>query len=249
MNEKEDAAKLKALRRELEEKIEEQLPSEMLEEGVRVRVETVTGQEELDPHQAKLVMEALLFAATKPLTVAEIRKAVKSLTPSEITKIIREIQEDFRQNPRSFELIEVAGGFEFATKKEFAPWLMRIELQRKARQVTQSALETLAILAYKQPATRAEIEELRGVDVSGVLNTLVERDLIRIVGRKEVPGRPFLYGTAEKFLEHFGLKSLQELPNIHEIKSLVESSVKREELLGTTQRVNVEPPTDESAGN
>lgn len=115
------------------------------------------------------------------------------------------------------------------------------------KQATQSALETLAILAYKQPITRAEIEELRGVDVSGVLNTLVERSLIKIVGRKEVPGRPFLYGTTEKFLEHFGLKSLQDLPSIEEVRTIVEKSVKKEELLGRPQIVPVNSSPEEKA--
>jgi segregation and condensation protein B len=138
-------------------------------------------------------------------------------------------------------VIEIANGYEIATKKEFAPWLCKLELQKRIKQVTQSALETLAILAYKQPVTRAEIEELRGVDVSGVLTTLMERGFARIVGKKEVPGRPFLYGTTEKFLDHFGLKSIQDLPSIDEIKNIVENSVNKDELLGTQKMVEVRP--------
>ena len=154
-----------------------------------------------------------------------------------------QLKEEYGRENRSFEILEIAGGYEVATKKEFAPWIFKIELQKKAKQVTQSALETLSILAYKQPITRAEIEELRGVDATGVVNTLTERGLIKIVGKKEVPGRPFLYGTTEKFLEHFGLKNLQDLPNIEEIKNLVEKSVKREDLLGRTQMVDVPQET------
>ena len=105
-------------------------------------------------------------------------------------------------------------------------------------------METLAILAYKQPITRAEIEDLRGVDVSGVLSTLADRGLIKIVGKKEVPGRPFLYGTTEKFLEHFGLKSIQNLPDISEIRSLIENSVKKEELLRTEKIISNETPNE-----
>ena len=126
-------------------------------------------------------------------------------------------------------MIEIAGGFEIVTHKEYAPWLARLELQKKIRQASRSALETLAVLAYKQPVTRAEIEELRGVDISGVLSTLLEKGFIKIVGKKEVAGRPFLYGTTDKFLEHFGLKSVDDLPPIGEIKSLIERAVRKEE--------------------
>lgn len=247
MNDKEQVEKIKALRRELEEQIEEQLPVEMLENPPKVQVQMVSGNEELEPEKAKQIIEALLFAATKPLMVNEIRKVIKTVTPSQIQQYVQQIREEYVEQRRSFEVIEVAGGYEIATRKEFAPWIMRIELQKKAKQVTMSALETLAILAYKQPITRAEIEDLRGVDVSGVVNTLMERDLIKIVGRKEVPGRPFMYGTTEKFLEHFGLKSLAELPSIEEIKKLVENSVRKEELIGRTQVVAVEPSPSESS--
>jgi len=170
---------------------------------------------------------------------------VRGLTPRQIQDAIRELKENYAREGRSFELVDIAGGYEMATKKEFAPWIMKIELQKKARQATQSALETLAILAYRQPVTRAEIEVYRGVDVSGVLNTLVERALVKIVGKKEVPGRPFLYGTTEKFLEHFGLNSLKDLPNIDEIKTMVEQSVKKEDLLGKSQMISV---PDENPG-
>ncbi len=238
LKEKEQAQKLKALRRELEEKIEEQIPEGLFEEGIRVEVQKINEGEPLEPARAKQVIEALLFASSRSLPVADIRRIVK-LSPKEIETIIDEIRADFEQQGRSFEVIEIAGGYEIATRKEFAPWIFKIELQKKAKQVTQSALETLAILAYKQPITRAEIEDIRGVDVSGVVNTLVERGLIKIVGKKEVPGRPFLYGTTEKFLEHFGLGKIEELPDIGEIKTLVDNSVKREDLIGTQKMVAI----------
>lgn len=237
--EKEQARRMKELRRELEEKLEDQLPPEMLDEKIRVAVQKINEEEVQDPLRAKRVIEAILFSAHKPLTVAELRKVVKSLPPAQIAGILSDLKADYARDGRSFEIIEIANGYEIATKKEFAPWLLKLELQRKIKQVTQSALETLAILAYKQPVTRAEIEELRGVDVSGVLTTLTERDFIKIVGKKEVPGRPFLYGTTDKFLEHFGLKSLHDLPNLDEIKSIVENSIRKEELLGTQNLVEV----------
>lgn len=231
--------KIKALRKELEEKLEEQLPQEMLTEKVRVEIQKIDEGIALDPAYAKQVVEALLFASSKPLTPQEIRRVIKTISPSDITKIIEALAEEFKAQGRSFEILEIAGGYEIATKKEFAPWILKVEMQKKAKQVTQSALETLAILAYKQPITRAEIEELRGVDVSGVITNLVEKGLVKISGRKEVPGRPFLYVTTEKFLEHFGLNSLDDLPDIQEIKQLVENSVRKDELLGTTKLVEM----------
>ncbi len=239
VKEKEREEKLKALRRELEEKLEAELPPEMLDEPARVEIQKIDENEVRDPARAKQVIEALLFASSKPLTAAEIRKVAKALSTGQIENIIQELKAEFVAAGRSFEILEIAGGYEIATKKEFAPWIFRIEMQKKARQATQSALETLAILAYKQPITRAEIEDLRGVDVSAVIATLTSRGLIKIVGKKEVPGRPFLYGTTERFLEHFGLKSLEGLPSIEEIKNLVENAVKKDSLLGTQKIVEV----------
>jgi len=249
--EREKQAKLKALRKELDQEIQEQLEEANAIEGLvdsqKVQIESLREEDLKDPAKAKAVVEALIFASSKPLTPAEIRKVTKVLSVSQIEKIAAELKEEYQQSGRSYELLEIAGGYELSTKKEFAPWILKIELQRKARQATQSALETLAILAYKQPLTRAEIEALRGVDTSGVISTLMEKGFIKIVGKKEVPGRPFLYGTTEKYLEHFGLKALQDLPSIDEIRQIVESSVKKEQLLGTTKIVDV--PQDGVAQN
>lgn len=240
VKEKEKAEKMKALRRELEAELEEQLADQQQSESdVHVEVHKIDTNQALEPDQARQVIEALLFASSKPLTVPEIRKVIRGMTPKQVEEHINALRAVYAEQNRSFEILEIAGGYEIATKREFAPWIMKVELQKKVRQATQSALETLAILAYKQPITRSEIEELRGVDVSGVITTLTERGFIKIVGKKEVPGRPFLYGTTEKFLEHFGLNSLQDLPSIDEIKTIVESSVKKDELLGKTQMVAV----------
>ena len=241
--EREKQAKLKALRKELDQEIQEQLEEknalEDLTGAQKFQIESLREEDLQDPKKAKMVVEALIFASSKPLTPAEIRKVTKVLTAGQIEKIVAELKEDYQKTERCFELLEIAGGYELSTRREFAPWILKIELQRKARQATQSALETLAILAYKQPLTRAEIESLRGVDTSGVLNTLMEKNFIKITGKKEVPGRPFLYGTTEKFLEHFGLKELRDLPSIDEIRQMVDSSVKKEELIGTKKIVDV----------
>lgn len=241
--EREKQAKLKSLRKELDQEIQEQLEEKNALEGLtgvqKFQIESLREEDLQNPKNAKLVVEALIFASSKPLTPAEIRKVTKVLTVGQIEKIVAELKEDYLKTERCFELLEIAGGYELSTKREFAPWILKIELQRKARQATQSALETLAILAYKQPLTRAEIEALRGVDTSGVLNTLMEKNFIKIVGKKEVPGRPFMYGTTEKFLEHFGLKELRDLPSIDEIRQMVDSSVKKEELIGAKKIVDV----------
>jgi len=241
--EKEKLAQLKALRDELAQEISVQLS----ESGIG-GVTTGTGQKAQpgttsnasktpqirEESEAKRVIEAILFTSGRPVMPSDLKRSLGSgYTEAKIEKLIRELQAEYIQENRSFRILEIAGGFECSTDPKFAPWILKLELQKKSRQATQSALETLAIIAYKQPTTRAEIEDLRGVDVSGVIATLTERNLIKIVGKKEVPGHPFLYGTTEKFLEHFGLKAIQNLPDISEIKSLIENSVKREELLRT----------------
>jgi|GEM_PF-508130 len=257
VKEKEKEQKLKALRKELDEQIVEQLEAAALSEQLETERQTGVETQQLseadlqDPVRAKQVIEALIFASSKPISAAEIRKVAKSLTPGQIKDYATQIQQDYEATQRPFDLVEVAGGYEIATKKEFAPWIFKIELQKKAKQASHSALETLAILAYKQPLTRAEIEELRGVDTSGVIATLMEKDFVKIVGKKEVPGRPFLYGTTDKFLEHFGLNDLTDLPNIDEIRELVAKSVKKDELLSTARIVPVtessDQPTDSAA--
>lgn len=229
LSDKEREAKFKALRRELEEQIEADLTSNLPPTPSLMQTGGNGERREATP---KRILEALLFASAKPLTANDIRKILQGMSAKEIQAFVAELGEEYNRDGRSFELIEIAGGWEMVTRREFAPWLARLELQRKIRQASRSALETLAILAYKQPVTRAEIEDLRGVDVAAVLSTLLERGFVKIVGKKEVPGRPFLYGTTEKFLEHFGLKSLAGLPNIGEIKNLVERAVRKEELIG-----------------
>ena len=238
--EKEKQAQLKVLREEISKEISDQLPPEVREDAKRESKTEPPVRRVYDDQEAKRVIEAILFTSAKPVMIPDLKRALTGYGEAKIEKLVRELQAEYEREERSFGISEIAGGFECATDPKYAPWILKLELQRKARQATQSALETLAILAYKQPITRAEIEDLRGVDVSGVLATLLERNLIKIVGKKEVPGRPFLYGTTDKFLEHFGLKSIADLPDISEIKSLIEHSVKREELLRTEKIVNQE---------
>ncbi|MBI4372414.1 MAG: SMC-Scp complex subunit ScpB [Candidatus Omnitrophica bacterium] len=242
LSEKEKEAKLKVLRKELAHEISEQLPPEIATERPRAEKAASEKTPKIQSDQeAKHIIEAILFTASKPVAVSDLKRALGAgYGEGKIENLVRELQSEYETEGRSFHILEIAGGFECATDPKFAPWILKLELQRRQKQATQSALETLAILAYKQPITRSEIEDLRGVDASGVLQTLMERNLIKIVGKKEVPGHPFLYGTTDKFLEHFGLKSIQDLPDISEIKSLIENSVKRDELLRTEKIITTE---------
>ncbi len=230
VKDKEEAVKLKGLRRELQEKINETLPGAGNKE-IHVQVEKLDEALAIDETTAKRVVEALLFSTSKPMVPNEFKKVLKGYSPARVQKIIETLKEEYEKEERSFRVVEVGGGFEISTAPKYAPWIMKLELQKKARQATASALETLAILVYKQPVTRAEIEDIRGVNSSGMIATLLEKGFVKIVGRKEVPGRPMLYGTSPKFLEYFGLKSLSDLPDISEIKELVENAIRKEELL------------------
>jgi segregation and condensation protein B len=165
----------------------------------------------------KLIIEALLFASDRPLNVREIHACLPDETGSKITQVLDELQTEYDDLKRSFVLKEVAQGFQFRTRSEYAPYVLRL-LRTSPTRLSRAALETLAIIAYKQPILRQEIERLRGVDVGGILKTLLEKDLIKIMGRKNLPGRPLIYGTTKKFLAVFDLKDLGSLPKLKEIR-------------------------------
>jgi segregation and condensation protein B len=166
-------------------------------------------------------LEAVIFSTSEPTTAAQIRRALPQLAPSRIPDLVAEINEELEQGGRPYEIATVAGGFQFRTRPSYAEVIRAATPERKVR-LSKPALETLAVIAYRQPFTRAEIEELRSVDCGAVLKTLLERNLIRIVGRRDAPGRPVLYGTSAQFLETFSLKSLRDLPTLREIESLDE---------------------------
>jgi segregation and condensation protein B len=166
------------------------------------------------------ILEALLFACDHPLSPREINDLLPDYSIQDIRGALDELALEYRDMGRSFSLKEVASGYQFRTKPDFAPYILRMYKASPTR-LSGAALETLAIIAYKQPILRQEIEILRGVDVGGILRALLERGLIRIVGRKNLPGRPFVYGTTKKFLEVFDLTDLNSLPKLREIKDLV----------------------------
>lgn len=228
----EQRAKLKQLRKELEEKIQGVIPEALKAEAATEEADTVI-EESTEPDEAtsKRIVEAVIFASSKPVTLRDLGRVLSHLSLTDIRNMVKELAAEYEANGRTFRLREIAGGYEYSTLPQYASWIGKLEREKKTKQASLAALETLAILAYRQPITRVEIEEIRGVSASGVISTLLERGFIKIVGRKEVPGRPLMYGTTPEFLEHFGLKAISELPDIEEIKTLVEDTIKREEIL------------------
>lgn len=162
----------------------------------------------------KTVIEALLFASEKPLMLQQIRDVLDNLAPEEVRKNIEELKNEYEANNRGMRIVEIAGGFQMTTTPAFASFLKKLYKGRRVERLSTPALETLAIIAYKQPVTRLEIESIRNVNVDNMIKTFVDKGFVRIAGRKKAPGRPRVYGTTRQFLEHFGLKSLDELPKI-----------------------------------
>jgi len=176
------------------------------------------------------VLEALFFASDEPLTIRQVIDIFEllegagptgKLTPDRILAGIDELNKDYDGAGRAFRIVNVAGGYQFATRPEYGAWLGAMMREKARRKLSVSALETLAVIAYKQPVTKPEIEAIRGVNADYVLRTLLERDLVTIVGRAATPGRPLLYGTTRDFLKHFGLNDLSELPKPREIDELL----------------------------
>ena len=165
----------------------------------------------------KMIIEALLFSSDKPLTVKDIHDCLPDADKSEIRNSIKILMHDYDALERSFILKEVAGGYQFRSRPEYGSYILRM-FQKTPNKLSRATIETLAIIAYKQPILKSEIERLRGVDVSGILKTLMEKGLVKIMGRKELPGRPLVYGTTKRFLEVFDLKDLSSLPKLKEIK-------------------------------
>ena len=179
----------------------------------------------------KAVIEALLLASEKPLTLEKIRDVLGNLTSQETLKIIEELKNEYIQGQRGLRIAEIAGGFQMITASDFAPFLKKLFKDRASHSLSKPALETLAIIAYKQPLTKAEIELLRNVNVDGVISSLTEKNLIRIAGRKKAPGNPYVYGTTRQFLEYFGLRSLGDLPKIEDFSAMAKEKEAEYELV------------------
>jgi len=179
------------------------------------------------------VIEALLFSAQKPLSIREIATAIKGAEddpagagPNEFSRVreaevaaaLEQLKIEYVEQERAVQLIEKAEGWQLATDAQYAQWVRQLFPATKPARLSAPALETLAIIAYRQPITRADVEAVRGVNIDGVLQTLLERGLVKIAGRAEIPGRPLLYETTQFFLDHFGLRNLDELPNVEELR-------------------------------
>ncbi len=182
------------------------------------------------------ILEALLFVAEESLPLPKLQEILGDAEPGDTGASLHELAMRLETDGRGLMVQEVAGGFRLATRPEVHPWVLRLQQVRPAR-LSRAALETLAIVAYRQPITRAEIEAIRGVAVDGVLRTLLERELVRMMGRKAEAGRPMLYGTSQQFLEHFGLRELGDLPTLREIN----------ELIGITESGAGAPPSPDGA--
>lgn len=167
----------------------------------------------------KTVLEAVLFVADSPLSLAQLTEVVDSHNKDQVRQALEELAKEYDFTERSFDLVQVAGGYLLRTRPELAYWLRRLRRQQVTR-LSKAALETLSIVAYKQPVLKAEIERLRGVEVGGILRTLLNKTLVKVVGRKDLPGRPLIYGTTKRFLEVFDLGSLKDLPTLDEMADL-----------------------------
>jgi segregation and condensation protein B len=179
------------------------------------------------------VIEALLFSAHKPLSTKEMVDALRNAgaedefspnefanaKPAEVAGALEQLKVEYIQNEHGFQLVEKAGGWQLTSDPKYARWVRGLFPAPKPARLSSPGLETLAIIAYRQPITRADVEAVRGVTIDGVLQTLMERGLVKISGRAEIPGRPLLYETTEFFLDHFGLRNLNELPNVEELRT------------------------------
>jgi len=171
----------------------------------------------MDKDQAKRIIEALLFVSDKPVSIDALKDVLREVDPTEIRALVEELNGEYSAQGRSFSVKEIAGGFQMLTDPLYSRWISAL-YKRPPDRLSGPSLETLAIVAYRQPITRADIEAIRGVNIDGVVKTLEDRGLIRTKGRVDGPGRPILYGTTSEFLQHFGLKSLEELPKLKEFK-------------------------------
>jgi segregation and condensation protein B len=206
--------------------------------------------------EIKAILEALIFASPEPLTPKAIFKLLDSEPKEDVQAALAELKRDY-ERPGGLQLVEVAGGFQIATRPDLHEWVRRLFHERSTQKLTAQSLETLAVIAYKQPITALEISEIRGVDTSGVLNTLLERHLIKIAGRKKVVGRPFLYATTKEFLIRFGLNDLTDLPKVEDMAealgfeppALLVEQTPSEEMLPLEEPDEEDEPHDGPAGS
>ena len=193
-------------------------PSKPLQEKAEI---DITDRElPLDEDEIRSALEAVLFVSHEPLTLEKLTSVVDGPPKAVVSRLLKTLQHEYDQSGRGLRLAEVAGGYVLVTRPELVVYIKRLNKSKAITKLSRSALETLAIIGYKQPIIRADIEKIRGVETSGVLRTLLDQKLVRIVGRQDVPGRPILYGTSKQFLQRFGLRDLRDLPPLKEFQAL-----------------------------
>ncbi|MCY3972892.1 MAG: SMC-Scp complex subunit ScpB [Candidatus Dadabacteria bacterium] len=174
----------------------------------------------MEKTRIKKIVEAVIFSSPSPVSPAGLKGALPELSSEDLGAVFKELAEEWKEMDRGVELVKVSGGYQFRTGKDFAPQITGFNKKIKKLRLSKAALEVLAVSAYQQPLTRADIEEIRGVDSSAVVNLLMERGMLEICGRKDVPGRPFLYKTTDDFLKTFGVDKLSDLPTLKEIEEI-----------------------------
>lgn len=183
----------------------------------------------------KTVIEALLFASDQPLTLEKIKEVLEGFQTTDIRRFLEELGQEYEKSNRGIRIAEVAGGFQLITSPNIAPFVKKLYKGRRIERLSRPALETLAIVAYKQPVTKLEMGAIRNVNIDGVISSLLDKELVRVCGRKNAPGRPFVFGTTRKFLEYFGLKSLEELPRIENFQDALIAKEQVDEVNQATQ--------------
>ena len=174
----------------------------------------------MEDHQLKSAIEALVFVSGNPLSLDRLKDIFEEATTEQIEAQVRLLQQEYIDRGSGLMLSEVAGGYQLATRPEHFGWIRKFKTVKTTTRLSKPALETLAIVAYKQPITRSEVEAIRGVNIGGIMRNLMERRLVKIVGKKDVPGKPMMYGTTQEFLQYFGLKDLSALPTLKEFQEL-----------------------------
>jgi segregation and condensation protein B len=196
----------------------------------------------VEREKLKAIVENLLLASDQVVSPDDLQKTIMNGTPKdEILAVLEELREDYE--PRNLQVIEVAGGYQLCTRHEYTEWIRKFLKMDKTTKLSQPSLDTLSIVAYKQPITRQEVEDIRGVDSSGVIKTLLEKKIIGPMGRKDVPGRPIMYRTTRKFLEYFGLKDLSDLPTLEDFKE----ELKAEDGTSAQTQMNFDDVMDETS--
>ena len=195
----------------------------------------------METKHIKPIVEAVLFSSDAPVPVERLRSIIEHAATRQIQESIELLNGEYEEEGRPFHIIEVAGGYQYATHPQYALWIKKLFRGRRLPRLSQASLETVAIIAFKGPIIRAEIEAIRGVNVEGVLKTLLERNLITVVGRQHAPGRPLLYGTTQEFLIYFGINSISDLPKPKELEELLsqeQDAFNTEEVLGDTEELH-----------